>query len=140
MDTATLHNWEVGNTTPNLRAMPGLLRFLGYDPTVVGTTMGERLRAARVARGRSLDELAQELQVDPTTLRNWEVGRHRPPVQYWPRIYGVIGPEPADLAMPSGEQLRLHRRRLGLTQRALGRVLGIDQRSISAWERGGSPG
>ena len=32
VDKTTVFNWEAGTASPNLRAIPGLVRFLGYDP------------------------------------------------------------------------------------------------------------
>jgi transcriptional regulator with XRE-family HTH domain len=32
VDTATVTNWELGNTEPEERFIPALIRFLGYNP------------------------------------------------------------------------------------------------------------
>jgi transcriptional regulator with XRE-family HTH domain len=71
---ATLYNWEKGRNEPEIRFYSGIIRFLGYDPTAPGPTlsMGERLKAARRARGLSQAKLADLLGVDPTTVRDWE--------------------------------------------------------------------
>jgi transcriptional regulator with XRE-family HTH domain len=78
VDQTTVYNWETGTATPNLRAIPGVIRFLGYDPTKTGETLGERLRVTRRRLGLSHLELAGRLGVDPSTVLDWETGRHRP--------------------------------------------------------------
>jgi transcriptional regulator with XRE-family HTH domain len=78
VDKTTVFNWEAGIATPNLRAISGVLRFLGYDPTETGSTLGERLRAARKRLGLSHADLAGKLDVDPSTILDWERERHRP--------------------------------------------------------------
>jgi transcriptional regulator with XRE-family HTH domain len=32
VDKTTVFNWETGTASPNLRALPAVIRFLGYDP------------------------------------------------------------------------------------------------------------
>jgi transcriptional regulator with XRE-family HTH domain len=78
VDTTTVFNWEAGTASPNIRALPGVIRFLGYDPTETGSTLGERLRATRRRLGLSHADLAGRLGVDPSTVLDWETGRHRP--------------------------------------------------------------
>jgi len=73
VDTMTLFNWEVGRVRPNVRVMPAVIQFLGYDPIPPGGTLGARLRAARMARGWSQAELAGEIGVDPSTVSTWEL-------------------------------------------------------------------
>ncbi len=78
IDKTSVFNWEAGLATPNLRAIPGVLQFLGYDPIETGSTLGERIRAARRRLGLSHADLAKRLEVDPSTVLDWETGRHRP--------------------------------------------------------------
>jgi transcriptional regulator with XRE-family HTH domain len=136
IDKTSVFNWETGTASPNLRALPGVLRFLGYDPNETGSTLGERLRAARKARGRSIDELAAEWSVDPTTIWKWEKGRTTPPVRYWPRLESFIGRDTALTGGSFPNRLRAIRRRLGLTQKELGRRLRVPQQVVSGWEQG----
>lgn len=71
---ASLLNWERGRAEPELRFMPAIIRFLGYDPTAPDPTLsiGARLRATRRARGLSQEALAWLIGIDPTTVRDWE--------------------------------------------------------------------
>ena len=45
--TASVNNWELNEREPELRFIPGILRFLGYDPRPEPTTLGERICAAQ---------------------------------------------------------------------------------------------
>jgi transcriptional regulator with XRE-family HTH domain len=68
-----------------------VIRFLGYDPTETGSTLGERLRATRQRLGLSYVDLARRLGVDPSIVLAWERGRHRPDVRLRRGIAGFLG-------------------------------------------------
>ena len=91
VDKTTVFNWEAGTASPSLRAVPGVIRFLGYDPTETGSTLGGRLRAARKRLGLSHADLAEKLDVDPSTILDWERGRHQPTRGYRARMDAFLG-------------------------------------------------
>jgi len=74
----TICNWEGNKSSPFIRYIPKIIRFLGYNPFPAGGTLPERLTTARKVLGLSQKELAKSLRVDPTTVRGWEAGRHKP--------------------------------------------------------------
>jgi transcriptional regulator with XRE-family HTH domain len=76
--TATITNWEGNKSSPELRYIPAVLRFLGYNPIPRGETFAARLFAVRKVLGLSQRPLATILGVDPATLQDWETGRHQP--------------------------------------------------------------
>jgi transcriptional regulator with XRE-family HTH domain len=78
VDETTICNWEGNKSSPFLRYIPAIIRFLGYNPLPVGQSFQEKLVAFRQALGLSQKEVARTLGVDPSTVRNWEAGRHRP--------------------------------------------------------------
>lgn len=78
VDKTTVYNWEAGTASPRRQALPAVIRFLDYDPTEIGFTLGERLRATRRRLGLSHADLAQRLGVDPSTVVDWEQGGNRP--------------------------------------------------------------
>ena len=84
---ASLLNWEKGRAEPELRFLPAILRFLGYDPRPEPETFGGQLRAAREADGLSEEALARQLGLDPGTLAAWERDEVRRP---YPRIRRVF--------------------------------------------------
>lgn len=76
--TLSVTNWEIGHSEPEIRFLPAILGFLGYDPRPTPETIGERLVRYRQARGWSQRRLAEALDVDPTTLSRWELGKKAP--------------------------------------------------------------
>jgi transcriptional regulator with XRE-family HTH domain len=74
----TITGWESNATVPETRYMPGVIRFLGYDPQSPADSIPERLAAARKSLGLSQRKMAAKLGVDPATLMDWEAGRHQP--------------------------------------------------------------
>jgi transcriptional regulator with XRE-family HTH domain len=52
--------------------MPGIIKFLDYDPSPPPEAVGQRLRANRRIKGLAIYELAQKLGVDEASVGNWE--------------------------------------------------------------------
>jgi transcriptional regulator with XRE-family HTH domain len=136
VDKTTLTNWELGRTQPEVRFIPRILRFLETDPRAKGKALPERLKAAREALGLTQRQLAQRLKVDPSTVWKWERGRTEPPVQFWPRILVLIGPEKAASNVSWPEEVLAYRRAHGLTQAEFGARIGVPQTTVSDWELG----
>ncbi len=60
-DKATVWNWENGYSDPQLRFIPRLIDFLGYDPFVpLSESIGARLLKYRKRHGLSQKELANK--------------------------------------------------------------------------------
>jgi transcriptional regulator with XRE-family HTH domain len=76
--TATIQNYEMGRTLPEIHHWPAILRFLGNDPRPEPTSWPERLRHVREGRGLTQADLAQHLGVDIRTVNSWENRRNRP--------------------------------------------------------------
>jgi DNA-binding XRE family transcriptional regulator len=78
VDTTTIHNWEGNISTPAIRHIPAILRFLGYNPFSPAQALPERLATVRKMLGMSQRKMAKSLGVDPGTLQAWEAGKHEP--------------------------------------------------------------
>ena len=74
----TITGWESNATVPEVRYMPAIIQFLGYNPLPAANSLPERLTSARRALGLSQRKMAGKLEVDPATLMGWESGRHQP--------------------------------------------------------------
>ena len=74
----TITGWESNATVPEVRYMPAIIQFLGYNPIPPGSSLPERLATSRKALGLSQRKMAVKLGVDPATLMGWEAGRHQP--------------------------------------------------------------
>ena len=55
--TNTATNWEKNRSSPELGAIPRVLKFLGYDPRQTDESIGGQLVCARLALGPSQREL-----------------------------------------------------------------------------------
>lgn len=88
---ASVWLWENNQTQPELKWMPALIQFLGYNPLREPETSGERLVAFRTVRGWSQKRLAAELRVDPTTLSRWELGKKAPCGAHLDRVNELLG-------------------------------------------------
>lgn len=82
----TYCGWETNRTTPAVIHLPAAIAFLGHDWRERDATLGGRLRLARTAAGLTIRELAGQLGVDPSTLREWEANVHIPSRRYRARL------------------------------------------------------
>jgi len=101
-------------------------------------SLGDHIKERRLDLGLQKKELARQLRVDETTIHNWEDKGATPALRFIPRIVDFVGYDPNDNGAPDSisETLRVRRRRLGLSQKKLALLLGINQSSIAGWERG----
>lgn len=79
---ATIWNWERQRTQPEIRFIARIIGFLGYDPIPEPELFPEKLKIYRLRLGLSQRKLAIKLKIDPSTIRSWEKGRHRPVPKY----------------------------------------------------------
>ena len=78
VDETTVFTWEANTANPEIRYMPAIIRFLGYNPLPPVDGWGERLVRHRTTLGLSQEEAARRLGVDPSTLARWERGEREP--------------------------------------------------------------
>jgi transcriptional regulator with XRE-family HTH domain len=66
VDKTTVFNWEAGTAFPSLRALPAVIRFLGYDPrqSPEAGNPGRLVRHFRQRQGLSMPVLPDPLGVD----------------------------------------------------------------------------
>lgn len=77
--TSTVNTWENGHFRPDVRFVPKIIEFLGYDPFgPPATGFPARLNAARVAAGLTRRQLAARIGVHPGTVAKWERGEAEP--------------------------------------------------------------
>ena len=53
VDKSSIHNWETNVCEPEVKYMPAVIRFLGYNPLPPGNGCGDRLVQCRTALGLS---------------------------------------------------------------------------------------
>lgn len=66
--TSCVFNWEANTSQPEIRYMPAVIQFLGYNPLPDGTTLAERLVRHRTALGLPQSEASRLVGVDQGTL------------------------------------------------------------------------
>ncbi len=74
---STIWNWEHGWTI-DLRYMPRVIEFLGYNPIPYPVNIIERLRWYKHVNGLTLEQLGAEMGRDPKQLSDWLSGRNNP--------------------------------------------------------------
>ena len=79
VDETTVYHWERHESSPRVRHIPAIIRFLGYNPLSVPESLAEKLLVGRKALGITQQEMARRLGVDPTTLSRLERGKGRRP-------------------------------------------------------------
>jgi transcriptional regulator with XRE-family HTH domain len=102
------------------------------------STLGEHLRRVRLERGLRQVDLAEILQVTPSTVVHWEQGSTSPLPSDGPVIATFLGHLPAMGNGLSGRMLRF-RFAKGLTQRAAAELAGVSEDGWRAWEGGAAP-
>ena len=105
----TLRNWELGWSTPAIRCLPEIIRFLGYSPLPQPSSLSDQLLTHRKLRGISRQRLAQELGIDPGTLWRWESGKVIRAPSFVTRLRGSLPAPPArsdEGALPSSARSR----------------------------------
>lgn len=99
-------------------------------------TLGDHLRKRRLELGLRQIDVAQQLGVAIQCISNWEHHRSSPKVYLIPRIVEFLGYSPFERPNNFPETLRAHRRAAGLSQERLAELTGIDESSLTKWERG----
>ena len=80
--TATVTNWELGNTEPEERYIPALIRYLGQNPLPEARSPGEQVRREQLTRGLTISGLAKFAGVDEASVSHMEKDN--------PRVYSSV--------------------------------------------------
>jgi DNA-binding transcriptional regulator YiaG len=80
--------------------------------------------------------VAPDLGVTACCLRNWEVNRTQPAVEFMPAIIRFLDYNPLPSGNSWAERLLECRTALGLSQKLAAKRIGVDQSTLARWERG----
>jgi DNA-binding transcriptional regulator YiaG len=86
VSVAGVCNWEGNVTKPEIRYMPAIIEFLGYNPLPAAKDWRERLVRHRTTLGITQKEAARQLAVDQGTLAKWEQGKREPQGAFLVRV------------------------------------------------------
>ena len=78
LEKETYANWEKDRCAPAMKHWPSIIAFLGFDPSPMPLTLGEKLLSYRRTQGVSRKALAETLGVDEGTLWRWETDERKP--------------------------------------------------------------
>jgi transcriptional regulator with XRE-family HTH domain len=87
----SVFNWEANTAQPDLRCIPKVIEFLGYNPLPEAEGIGARLVRQRTSLGLTQKEAARRLRVDPSTLARWERGERESKGEVRERVEGWLG-------------------------------------------------
>jgi transcriptional regulator with XRE-family HTH domain len=99
-------------------------------------SLGYHLRKRRLSLGLLQQDIAPQLGVQKTTIHNWENGIGEPQLECVPKIIEFLGHNPLSGEGGIGSRLRVSRKALGLSQKALAAQLAVDPGTLAKWERG----
>lgn len=99
-------------------------------------TLGDHLRKKRLDLKLLQKEVAQKIGVEESTIWNWENNYSSPSLYFVPKIIKFLGYMPdCTKGGTLGEKIVASRKILGLTQKELARLLGVDPSTLRKWER-----
>jgi len=98
-------------------------------------SIGDHIRKKRMELKLLQKDVASICGVTEDCITNWEKNRSIPQIQYFPHIINFLGylPFEVDLTTLSGK-LKAHRYINGLTQKQLGKIVGVDGATVCSWE------
>lgn len=104
-------------------------------------TIGEHLKARRLALKLYQRSVALLLGVSPETVLHWEKGQTCPPIGTYPAMVAFLGYDPLPPSATQGlpHSLRAFRQTRGLSVKRAARLVPIDEETWARWERGGVP-
>jgi DNA-binding transcriptional regulator YiaG len=145
VDTASICNWESNTTAPELRYLPAIIRFLGYNPLPEAGDLIGKMKRIRSTLGLTQEQFAAKLGVDESTVAGRERGENTPVCTYRRLLEGFVagdgfldgalGSAVAESKFPARKIIAL-RKKLGLSKAALARQIGINVNTLWRWERG----
>jgi transcriptional regulator with XRE-family HTH domain len=71
VNETTIYNWEKNRSTPSLRFMPRIIKFLGYFPLKCQGDPIERLKFYKLVNSLSYKRLGKLMGRDPGQLADW---------------------------------------------------------------------
>jgi DNA-binding XRE family transcriptional regulator len=74
--------WETNRNKPTVVHYPKIIQFLGYVPFEVDTsTLGGQMKLYRYLNGQSQESLAHSLDINKSTVLNYENNKHKPSIK-----------------------------------------------------------
>ena len=100
------------------------------------TTIGDHIRAQRLAQKLLQRDVAAQLGVTVSTVFNWEANSTTPDFRHMAAIIEFLGYNPVPEPESAAERLVWERTSAGISQKEAARRLGVDPCTLARWERG----
>ena len=98
-------------------------------------TLGDKIRNKRLELQLFQRDAAVLLGVTESGLVYWESNKAQPQVHLYPKVIEFLGYFPFDIDTSTlGGKIKEYRFRKGLSQKNLGKELGVDGTTVSDWE------
>jgi DNA-binding XRE family transcriptional regulator len=97
-------------------------------------TLGDHIRKRRLDLGLLQKKVAQNIGVSRNTIYNWETNMTQPSFRWLPKIIDFLGYASYSPPQSVGERLTMVRKFLGLSQKELAAMIGVDPSTIHNWE------
>jgi transcriptional regulator with XRE-family HTH domain len=99
-------------------------------------SLGDHIRTRRLELNLLQREVAQLLEVNETSVYDWEKHRTDPMVHLIPRITHFLGcTPPLFIEQTTGQKIVTYRHVRGMSQRSLALKLKVDPGTLGRWER-----
>jgi len=100
--------------------------------------IGEQLKVRRKRLNLRQSELAKLIGVSEDCITNWETGKNKPYITYYPKLIKFLGYNPFQVEVENlGGQIRKYRVENGLSQQDLAKLLNVNESTVFHWENGG---
>ena len=108
VDETTIWFWENNRIEPSISFIPKIIGFLGYIPfETEHSSLGEKIIFFRRIHGLSQKKLANELDIDHSTLGGWERGKHKPSKELLEKLLLLFASNSSSCFTLDGESCRI---------------------------------
>ena len=100
-------------------------------------SLAEHLLKRRTELKLRQKDVANMMGIDVFTYLTWEKGKvSNPEIRMWKHIIQFLGYDPQDEANNFAERLKAYRRRHGLSQKKIAKIINCDEGTLARWENG----
>jgi transcriptional regulator with XRE-family HTH domain len=107
--------------------------IIGYNESP--SSLGDKIRNKRLELKLLQKDVANLIGVSEDAVTYWENNRAKPQIQYYPKVIEFLGYFPFKIDTSTlGDKLNEYRLKNGLSQKKVGKLLGVDESTICGWE------
>ncbi len=90
VNECSINNWENGHKEPDLKHVPSIIAFIGFNPRPIPTGTLEKLEWYKWSHGLTYEELGKEMSIHPEQLMDWISGKRNPFRKSLDKIEGFL--------------------------------------------------